>query len=178
MDGLNLKWRLYFWGICFLRATEKTTIKASTNIKTIYIVCWQTPSQMKTSAVELMQYLLSHLLHSVCTLEFYKDIVKAQDTVDLFQKTWQAFIYTCPRGHWYNTNLVSLVTNSCNHNVYILPQHYYDMPKKSCHYSGWQTLNKNQLYTTLDYLNYIKHSPFIWLKENGRSKSENAFKLN
>lgn len=115
---------------------------------------------------------------SVCISEFHRDVVKSWDSGDLSQKTWQALNYTCPGGHWYNTNLVSLVTNSCNHNVYILPQPYYDMPKKVCHNSGWQTLNKNQLYITLDYLNCGKHSLFIWLKENGSSKSGHAQELN
>lgn len=115
---------------------------------------------------------------SVCISEFHKDIVKSWDSGDLSQKTWQALNYICPGGHWHNTNLVSLVTNSCNHNVYILPQPYYDMPKKACHYSDWQTLNKNQLYITLDYLNYGKHSLLMWLKENGSSKSGYAQELN
>lgn len=130
----------------------------------------------KCVTVDVVPAVTSYI--SVCISEFYKDVVKSQDTGDLFQKIWQAVNYTCPGGHWYNTNFVSLDTNSCNHNVYILPQHYDDMPKKACHYSGWQTLNKKQLYMTLVYSNYIKHSPFIWLKENGSSKSENAHELN
>lgn len=129
-----------------------------------------------------MQYLLSHLLHfNLNNQNFTRMLLSLENhclTGDLFQKTWQAFNYTCPGGHRYNTNFVSLVTYSCNHNVYILPQHYYDMSKKACHYSGWQTLNTRKLYMTFDYLNYIKHSPIIWLKENGSRKSENAHKLN
>lgn len=79
---------------------------------------------------------------SVCISQFYRVAVKSQDTGDLFQKTWQGLNYTCPGGHRYNANFVSLVTNACNHNVYILQQYYYDMPMKACHYSVWQTLDK------------------------------------